>query len=370
MHKPLLTLALAISLIGGTSAQAKTFLVIKGAGYGHGVGMSQYGAYGFAKRGSDYRTILRHYYSGTGLSTTGRGRQVRVLLAADRKRVSVTGVDRAGGKKLSPTESYSVTPSGLDQFKLRQGKKHLATFAATSLRVRGPRLTVNGMRYRGSLELRRGTFNGINVINVVSLDSYIRGVVAAEMPSSWPAEALKAQSVAARTYAITSTVDGSGFDLYPDTRSQVYSGIEAETPATDAAVRATAGEIVTYRDEAAITYFFSTSGGRTENVENVFLDSEPKAWLKSVSDPYEDDAPDHRWGPIKLTLRQAKEKLGDLVKGRLRRIEVTKRGISPRVIKAKVIGSKGETETTGGTLKARLELKDTWMYFSVNRPKA
>src|SRR4029453_7120150 len=94
------------------------------------------------------------------------------------------------------------------------------------------------------------------------------GVVARESPSSWPLEALKAQAVTARTYAITTSKAGTGFDQYADTRSQVYGGVAAESIATNAAVAATGGQVVTYDGAPVVTYFFSTSGGRTENVEN------------------------------------------------------------------------------------------------------
>ena len=89
-----------------------------------------------------------------------------------------------------------------------------------------------------------------------------------ESPASWPLEALKAQAVAARTYAITSTKGGVGFEHYPDTRSQVYGGIGVEQPTTNQAVAETARQVVTYQGRPVTTYFFSTSGGRTENIEN------------------------------------------------------------------------------------------------------
>ena len=131
----------------------------------------------------------------------------------------------------------------------------------------------------------------------------MRGVVAGESPSTWPAAALQAQAVAARTYAITTDAGTStdGFTQYADTRSQVYEGVAAETPATDAAVAATRGEVVTYAGQPVATYFFSTSGGRTENVENSFLGSRPEPWLKSVDDPYDGASPKHRWGPLRFT---------------------------------------------------------------------
>ena len=92
-------------------------------------------------------------------------------------------------------------------------------------------------------------------------------------------------------------MNGKGFDQYADTRSQVYRGYLGETPSTNAAVAATAGQVVTYDGEIATTFFFSTSGGHTENVENVFTGGSPKPWLKGVKDPYDDSSPYHRWGP-------------------------------------------------------------------------
>ena len=83
-------------------------------------------------------------------------------------------------------------------------------------------------------------------MEAVGLDDYVRGVISAEMPSGWSPQALDVQAVAARTYAITTDVSGSNFDLYPDTRSQMYRGVAAETPSTDAAVAATRGQVVTY----------------------------------------------------------------------------------------------------------------------------
>ena len=88
-----------------------------------------------------------------------------------------------------------------------------------------------------------------------------------EMPSLWHSEALKAQAVAARSYALVTDRGGDVFDQYPDTRSQVYRGVSSETSSTNAAVAATAGEVVKYQGKTAVTYFFSTSGGHTENVD-------------------------------------------------------------------------------------------------------
>jgi SpoIID/LytB domain protein len=204
----------------------------------------------------------------------------------------------------------------------------------------------------------------VNAINAVDVDDYVQGVVPLESPASWPIEALKAQAVAARTYALTTTKSGAGFEHYPDTRSQVYGGVAVEEPATNAATQATAGQLVTYEGRPVATYFFSTSGGRTEDVENSALGTAPLPWLKSVEDKYDAVSPRHRWGPIRLTMRSAAAKLRGLVQGRFKGIEVVERGRSPRIVAADVVGSRGRTHVTGPTLRARLGLYDTWAYFT------
>jgi stage II sporulation protein D len=118
-----------------------------------------------------------------------------------------------------------------------------------------------------------------------------------------------------------------------------------------------------------VTYFFSTSGGRTESVENTSLGSRPLPWLKSVSDPYDKVSPRHRWGPITMTVARADRKLGNLVPGFLRGIEVVKRGVSPRVVAADVVGSRGRTRVTGAQLRARLGLLDTGRTSRRSRPR-
>ena len=216
--------------------------------------------------------------------------------------------------------------------------------------------------YRGVLEFAPTAFKGLSVVNAVGLDDYLQGVVPAESPASWPAEALKAQAIAARTYAIT-TAKSADFDHYADTRSQVYKGVGIETASTNAAVAATRGQIVTYNGQPVVTYFFSTSGGKTEDVENTTLGNEPKPWLKSVEDEYDSVSPRHRW-TTKLTMKSASRKLGSLVKGSFKGIRVTRRGASPRIMAAEVVGSRGTTTIDGATLRAKLGLFDTWAYFT------
>jgi SpoIID/LytB domain protein len=198
----------------------------------------------------------------------------------------------------------------------------------------------------------------------VALEAYVRGVVAAEMGAGAPAAALQAQAVASRTYALTAHAGGTKFDVYSDTRSQVYRGRAGETPATNLAVAATAGQIVTYEGRPAITYFFASSGGRTESVQNAFPGSIPEPWLQGVPDPF-DQGPLHSWS-ANMSFAAVASHLRGLLHGSFRGIEVLRRGYSPRILAANVLGSKGRTTISGDVLAARLGLYDTWAFFSVS----
>src|SRR3954452_99602 len=354
----------ALLLAAAPAEAAKTTFTIRGAGFGHGVGLSQYGAMGYAEHGWSAAQILGHYYTGTSLGTTDPDHKVRVQLIADARSVRISGAEQAGSGTLDPAQTYVVKRRGLSQVDLSAHGKRLATFTAP-LQVAGDGgvTALAGVgSYRGVLQFAPTAFKGLSVINSVGLDDYLQGVVPAESPASWPAEALKAQAIAARTYAIT-TAKSDDFDHYADTRSQVYKGVGIETASTNAAVAATRGRVVTYNGQPVVTYFFSTSGGRTEDVENTTLGNEPRPWLKSVEDAYDSVSPRHRW-TVKLTMKAAAKKLGGLVKGSFKGIRVTGRGASPRIMTAEVVGSRGVTPTDGATLRAKLGLFDTWAYFT------
>lgn len=273
----LLTLALP-----ATAAAAASTLVIEGTGDGHGVGMSQDGALGYARHGYDYEQILAHYYTGTALGKAPANTIVKVLVGSRVERVP--------------------------------------------------------------------------------LERYVRGVVAAEMPSSWPMAALEAQAVASRTYALTDHAGGSRFDVYSDTRSQVYEGTAAETASSNAAVAATAGQIVEYAGKPAITYFFASSGGMTEDVQYGFPGAEAQPWLVGVEDAYEGSS--SRW-TVDLSFASAARRLRGLFRGSFRGVEVLKRGASPRILTARVLGSAGSSQVQGPELAGLLGLNSTWEYFSV-----
>src|SRR3712207_6472855 len=233
MTRPARVLAaiLLAGLLAAPPAGAATRFTIRGAGFGHGVGMSQYGALGFAQQGTGYREILAHYYTGTSLGAVEATRTVRVLLQSTSGAAAVTGAERAGARTLDPARSYRIVRRSFDQVDLQTATgRRIGTYTAP-LQIDGGAdgivlkgRALNGRTsgaYRGILEVRPGAF-GVNAINAVALDEYVQGVVPVESPASWPLEALKAQAVAARTYAITSSKGGNGFEHYPDTRSQVY----------------------------------------------------------------------------------------------------------------------------------------------------
>lgn len=348
------------------AADAAVRHVIRGAGFGHGIGMSQYGAYGYALNGAKFPGILGHYYKGTRLDTAP-SRPVRVLLQPEDPYIRIRGASDIGGRSLSAGRTYVAKESGGGILVTTSSGKRVARVdnaarftGGEPLRLLGPALNgVTSGLYRGAIELRTEGA-GITAINVLQLDEYVRGVVAGEMPSSWPLEALKVQAVAARTYALATRKTTGLFDQYPDTRSQVYRGVTGESVRSDAAVRATAGRIVTYSGVPAVTYYFSTSGGQTENIEFSFVGALSKPWLVSVPDPYDTQSPYHRW-----TLRTSAAALDNALgaPGSFKSVKVLKRGVSPRVVRARVVGSKGSTVLTGPTIRARLGLRDTWFTF-------
>ncbi|MBB4663474.1 SpoIID/LytB domain-containing protein [Conexibacter arvalis] len=340
---------------------AAATLVAEGGGWGHGVGMSQWGAQGFATNGRGYRWILGHYYRGTKLEKLRRTRTVRVLLGTSGP-VTITGAVRAGKRTLNPRVSYRASVAG-KAIALRGGGRTIRIAAKAPVTGR-PVVGVGGKgRYRGALLLSRAPGGDLRVVNRVGLEDYMRGVVPHEAYSTWHAEALKAQAVVARTYAIAIVKgDGRDYDQFDDTRSQAYVGIARETAATDAAVRATRGEVVTYGGEPVPTYFHASSGGHTENVEVGFPGSSPRPYLVGVDDPYDGAASsnvNHRWlRRIPLATAQARLRSAGLLDGSLLGVEVVRRGASPRIATARVLGSGGIRTVDGAALKTALQLPE------------
>jgi stage II sporulation protein D len=350
-----------------TTSTAKTTIVLNGHGWGHGMGMSQWGAYGYAKRGWTYDRILAHYYRGTTLGPAPV-KSVRVLLADAKAKVVL---ESAG-----PWRAFdeSGAPHDLEPGKLTLSPKlEIDTGAdeplalGESARFTGNPVLVNGKPYRGAIRVLV-VKDKLRVIDVLGLEAYLKGVVPSEMPFNWHPEALKAQAVAARSYALANLAKGGDFDLYSDVRSQVYGGLKAETTATNAAIDATAGQVVLYAGKVATTYFFSTSGGKTVSAGDVT--GKPVPYLVSVPDPYDTASPYHNWGPMLLDAAKVAKQLK--LKGQLTDLQMTL-DRTGRVHEATGVSATDAKSLSGTDLRKLLDLRSTWFtagWLSLTPPTA
>ncbi len=355
---------LLAALLLAPSAEASVSWVVKGHGFGHGVGMSQYGAYGYAKHGKDYRFILGHYYTGTTIGNLGGPRIVRVLVGIDSGDIGFSGATSACGKRLDGSRSYEAHRAG-SSVKLRASSGRPLADCGRKLRAGGGgRIAIVGIgTYRGALEAvpTSSDAGSLNVVNAVPVDQYVKGVIPNESPASWPQAALRAQAVAARSYALSVQVNGNGFDLYDTVSSQVYEGLSSETTATNEAADATKGQIVMYGGKIAETYFSACSGGHTESVQNVFF-GPSVPYLVGVPDPFDFYCPLHNW-TLKFSGSEISSKLGGYLNGQLRRVDVIQRGRSPRIVWARLVGTGGVTKIRGDRLASALGGYDRWMSF-------
>ncbi len=334
-----------------TTSPAKAVLVFAGHGWGHGIGMSQWGADGYAQHGWGYARILAHYYPGTTLGSAAP-RAVRVLLVSEKKTtVSSTvpwSVTDANGRRATLAPGALVL-KGAPALAARPALHPPYTFAAAQP------VSVDGAPYRGKLVVS-GDGKLVQVVDIVGLEQYLKGVVPAEMPSNWGAQALRAQAVAARSYALANLAKGRPFDLYGDARSQVYGGVKVESPSTSSAVDATRGQVVLYNGVVADTLFFSTSGGRTVSA----LESTGIAvpYLISVADPYDALSPYHDWGPVVMDAAKAATALK--LSAPVSDLELTP-GPSGRVRSVTLVGDDASQVTmTGNQVRTALGLRSTW----------
>src|SRR4051794_2785079 len=350
----------ATARIEARAAAGGATFVVTGHGWGHGVGLSQYGAYGYAQKGTDYEKIVLHYFPGTELGEAPVSR-VRVLLTSA---ASTLPLSSAADFRVKDGRG-AVHTVAAGKYTLTSALKLKVDGAATAKALPGPLLFQPGSSalqlkhlYRGSVQV--DVVGGkLRAINFVGLEQYLYGVVPSEMPYTWHPEALKAQAVVARSYALATRRSGA-FDLYPDTRSQVYLGLEHERPSTNAAVDATAGQVVLYEGAVAKTFFFSTSGGRTASAEDVWGTAVP--YLVSVPDPYDGISPHHTWGPVAYT----GAKLAKILKAKGRVVDVQAQlNSSGRIKTLDVVGTKGTVSIAGATVRQRLGVRSTWFTVGV-----
>jgi stage II sporulation protein D len=373
---PLVALAAALaagSAAAGTRAPAcagtcftapagsGALLLFSGHGYGHGVGMSQYGAYGYAQHGSTFEQILAHYYPGTTLGPAPVSK-IRVLLVDRREslklfsEVPFTVRDGTGRRHTVAAGTVSFGPGlrlAVDGDPARQQLTAPLTFTAG----KGAPLTLT-RPYRGQIQV--DVVDGkLRAIDIVGLEQYLYGVVPSEMPSTWAPEALKAQAVAARSYALATRQVAAPFDVFSDTRSQMYLGVSNESQAATAAVDLTKGQVLFYGGTIAKTFFSSTSGGRTESSQD--WTGTPLPYLVSVADPYDSISPYHDWGPVPVTARTVSKKLK--VRGTILDA-TTVPNPAGRVASLNVLTALDQVQIPGTKLRTALGLRSTW--FSID----
>ncbi|NDF63160.1 MAG: SpoIID/LytB domain-containing protein, partial [Synechococcaceae bacterium WBB_3_034] len=222
-----------------------------------------------------------------------------------------------------------------------------------------PGLWLQQRRYRGLLQLRLEG-DQLQVVNHVPLETYLTSVVGSEMPASWPQEALRAQAVAARTYALKARKPAALFDLQATTASQVYKGVEAETDSTRAAVEGTRGLVLTYDDALIDAVFHSSSAGSaTESSGQLWPRQLP--YLVSVPD-FDRDSPVREWRqPLDAALLSRAFPELESVSA----LEVLSTTATGRVRQARVVGATGVLLLSGAQLRSRLGLKSTWVRFAL-----
>lgn len=351
---------------------------INGHGYGHGHGMSQHGAQGAALQGLSHQQIAEFYYPGTTWGTA-KGR-VSVLISADTSKdvrvVAARGLRLtvlASGKvfelgKVRPKATrWRITPvsggrsqvsyrtSSWKVFRTVNGDAELVTPGAATTLVLPSGAKV---AYRGALRsVKKDT------VNVLSLDKYLRGVVPTEMPVSWEAEALAAQAIAARTYAAYERAHpiAAHYQLCDTTSCQVYGGASAEHPASNAAIKASKGEVLLYDGAPAFTQFSASNGGWTS------AGSVP--YLVAKQDPYDawEGNTNTSW---QTTVSDATVEKAFPAIGNLNRIQFTARTGNGqwggRVVKVKLTGTSGSRTITGEDFRFALGLRSEWVDLTVS----
>ena len=367
-------------------------VAFRGSGYGHGVGLSQYGARGRALAGQSAATILAHYYQSTTLGSIAPSTQIRILIlngymateTAPLVAVGLGGPWTIGGfaSAFPAGTKLSVRPplAGTTGWRLNVTNALGATIATTtrtgsfvlapadsSGRVELKTKPSYYDEYRGALRVYPFS-NRLIVVNEVPIDAYLRGVVPAEMPSTWPAAALQAQAIAARSYAAYRLRPGIGiYDTVDDSRSQVYRGVLAERAATSAAIVATAGVVLRSGTSVVNALFHSTGGGATENNEYAFVSSTgarvaaPVAYLRGSPDrdaagiAFDAASPYAAWSTKAYPLAtisawfasDARTNVGTLVA-----LDLRNRGVSGRVISVTLVGSLGTKTVSGDVFRA------------------
>lgn len=237
--------------------------------------------------------MVREAAAGTAVIINGRGERTYKSSTAGLNVINGAGQDFSLNSVGNPSVRTAVGKMSLSG----NGDLNLISYTGSA----------GSKRYRGSIEFRVES-GKLTVVNELNIEDYLRGVVASEMPASWPAEALKTQAVAARNFALqrVESTRGSSFNVTCDQSSQVYGGYDAESPATNKAVEDTRGMVMLSGGNLVAAYFHSSSGGYTENSEDVWVAKLP--YLRWKEDPFDKNDAYYNW-QVNYTTDQLKEKL-------------------------------------------------------------
>lgn len=340
--------------------------VISGRGYGHGIGLSQWGARGMALQGSNYQDILAHYYQGSTVQSNTPERPIRAAVALSQNTAKVTPgaayrlIDLVSNEILAEGEANDEWSFSTDGTKIKAELNNTSFSSTQFLLESDTHLTLNNQKkYHEAFIIRTNNRQTFDVINQLDLENYLLGVISKEIPASFPEEAIKAQAVASRSYARHRMKQNAAksFDVYPSEISQVYAGINGETAAGTAAVNATKYQVAAYNGEIIEALFFSNSGGHTESNENVW-NSAPIPYLRGVPDEYsgyQADPVSSRYG-IWWSKAYTREQLSQLFKvGNVLDIQVSEAYPSGRPAKIKVTGSENTAYYTANEFRKLLD---------------
>lgn len=295
---------------------------------------------------------------------------LRVGLASGRASLTITPAEGKATAQTESSKTIALAANTAAAIRWQAG-----AFLVGREKVRGDVLTIrpsgagelalDGRRYRGALELRHKS-GGLTAVNIVPVDDYLRSVVPEEMPVDWPAEAIKAQSVAARSFALASRGRhaSEGYDLCTTTHCQLYTGTAAEKSASNAAIKATRGEVLTYGGKPIEALFHTDSGGMTENSEDVWGSHVP--YLRAAKDTPAKTMPWTKTISRADLERKLAAKGHDI--GKVRSVALSPLAIgraakdrtaSGRVKTMTVKGTKGTATLSGTTWRSLLGLKST-----------
>jgi stage II sporulation protein D len=337
----------------GTGRAEAEAVVVSGHGFGHGIGLSQWGAEERAKGGWSYARILDFYYPGT---TLGRApaTQVRVLLG-EQPRVQLgsgapfTIRDAAGAVVRLAAGRYSIDPAG------RIGSQVVRLPAVA--RPGGAPLRLGGTGYEGTLRLE-ASGQRVRVVDTLELEDYLVGVVSSECPGYWHADALRAQAVASRSYALANLHPAADFDVYPDDRSQSYHGLQKHLPGAAAAVASTRGHVLRYRGAVVEALFSAANGGLTSVADDIWT-SGSAPYFAARPDAFDAKSPNTNWGPFTISLAAVRKAFPELPASVTDGAAV--RNAGRRVTALTFTGADGSAVTIGGyAFQQRLGLRSTF----------